>query len=206
MAALACLCVMGFSALATAHPPYERIYREADLDSGHRVKLIKAYVDGVFDVDPVRLIVQSETGRMVGETPSGRDVGALCGESRCTIFLYSAWYSLFPSAVFQVSRGLVFFEVHSGGWFVVGALAPLAEHATGHLLALLYVAAACWVFGGWTDARWPRNAVGAGGLLVLFPFWAGTLVLAGRLSIPWLAILAVAGVVVWRRARRPRSG
>lgn len=89
------LVVVALAGVARAHPPYERVERRLQVADGSEVLLVKSYVDGIFFVDPVQVVIKDETsGDVLDETDFARDAVLSYGPGASRVFLFAGAFSL----------------------------------------------------------------------------------------------------------------
>lgn len=126
-----------FSAIAQAHPPYEKVDRIIEANDGKKITLVRSYVDGFIKLNPVQWIVYDGNGASLFETEFGRDVAVFCQEPNdCYIFLYKGAFSMAPDEMHEIKGR----EVANGGklWIILyGIIAPFTQSPIRYLLAMI---------------------------------------------------------------------
>lgn len=125
-----------FLAVATfGSPPYERTEKVLQIHGGEALFLIRSYVDGIFEVDPVQFIIRDDQGSMVFETEYGRNVSVYCQlNGICFLFLFDGAFSFLPHKTYKLEDRSVS-EVHSFWIRILGSGWQIWENIIGYLLA-----------------------------------------------------------------------
>jgi hypothetical protein len=205
--AVALVAVVMLTAAVSAHSPYERVERTLTDESGREFHLVKAFTDGIFMADPVKLILRDSGGTVLAETEYGRDVSVLCPNLRgCFAFRYDGLLFPWPPEIWRVEGPRLVRTTALWLW-PVGVLLPLRDHSIEYLVALALLLVALAPFrvassvppgglGGLVAV-----AIGLLGILLLFA-WLYFVLLLSYLSLPHVALLIAAAIVCYRAIRR----
>lgn len=180
--------------VARAHPPYERVAKSIQMPNGNEVLLVKSYVDGIFFVDPVQVVMKDATsGEAFDETDYARDAVLSYGPGATGVFLFSSALSLVPSRAYTV-REDGFVDVGSGNR-LHGAVLHLTEHWMGYLVAIVIGAVASMVARGRTRGwlRW----FAFGGLAGAVALWFYVVAALSRLLVPFALAAFFAGALLY---------
>jgi hypothetical protein len=210
---LACVAFSGSTLLVTrsahAHPPHEVCVATLSRHDGETVRLIKRYVDGIFSVDPVQVVLRDAADRTLGETEFGRDVVTFCEPAICNVFRYQSPYSLTPDEAFEVRDGALFVLTGMSAR-ITGGLKHALSHPVGYSAAVLVLMVVLGLNTKWRRLRGPRRAaLFAASSVVLFVWWYAVVELS-RLSIVIAVALGALGLpIAWwigrERGSTPRA-
>jgi hypothetical protein len=187
---------LGTAATASAHAPYEYLERVIHDESGRELRLFRSYVDGIFFIDPVKLVIRDADDRTVGETDYGRDVAVVCPpRSSCLVFRYANVAPILPTDTWRLENGHLQ-RTRSAGTTALGIVAPLWTHAGGYFTAFMFLfvpAAMAWALWRVAGER-GRSAIAIAVVVVGVPYlgvWLYVVVLLSYLSIPWTFVTSL---------------
>ncbi|MEY4507882.1 MAG: hypothetical protein RLZZ450_4 [Pseudomonadota bacterium] len=188
---------------ALAHPPTEEWVTTLVRDQGPSVEVVKRYVDGIFSVDPVQVVLRDAGGFTLDETAFARDVASSCDRRVCTVYRFDGALSVVPAEVFE-SRGDALVPVQGKLRKVTGALVHLGEHAVGYAVFALPWAAVSWWLGQLRRATRLKRVASLGVILGMLGLWRYTVTALSRLVVVFAAEFGVLlAIVVWLVRRRP---
>ena len=189
---------------ASAHPNTRGLVRMLDEPtSGRSVRLMWECGDGIFAVDPCKLLLHDEQGALLGETGMARITSWLCwSRSDCVAFAFHSWLPLLPDEVWRIRGGSIWLA--SNWWRPLGTAIHLWDHWYLYLPMLgLFFLPILLV----RDSVWPRPvalrvvgltiAIAVGGLFLLV--WLYLAVVLLPLSLPLLVLLIALVVIVQGR-------
>jgi hypothetical protein len=196
--------------LAGAHPPYEYEAGSIVDAGGARLRLIKAFTDGIVLPDPVTLEVRDVNGRTVAESPRLSDVVVMCPSQRsCLAFGYdSAASVLIPSEVWRVA-GPQLTPATTPWMRLAGVAVHMGSHWLGYLSALGVVLAPLALLERTLRLRAGalRSGLFIGCLILGAVIWVLCLTMIGfsHLSPALLVVVAVGVTLASRRLSRVRG-
>lgn len=179
---------------------------------GQPLQLVKAYVDGIFAADSVKLVVRDGAERTVAETDYGREIALLCWTAHsCVVFRYDGLMPVLPENAWRLEEGQL--VASTSPWLLaLGAVAPLWTNSAGYAFSIACLAVPVVLF--WllnqAPASWHRSLLMTIGGLALLPYagvWLYTVVILSYLSLPLVVVTgsASAGAVLLVRRALPAS-